>query len=134
MNVVRLKEEDVRNIPDSAYRLVRQNEDFQYWEARVELPNGLMGTVQKTVFLGAEQLLSENEEMRKESSNRRYTHGMGSDKGGNMPMVQTASIPLNIYYREIAPYNQKGDKDFLRNWLRRPENAHFRTNTGETRK
>jgi hypothetical protein len=134
MNVVRLTEDDVRNIPDSAYRLVDQNEDCLYWEAEVELPSGMKGTVRKTEYKASAELLRFTEEMRKENANKRYTHGMGSDKGGNMPMVQTASIPPNVYYREVAPRRAAGDKDHLRWWLRQPENAKYRVTEGETRK
>lgn len=134
MNVVRLTEDDVRNIPASAYRLVGQNEDCRYWEAEVELPNGMKGTVRKTEYLFSDELLRHNEDLRKESANRRYTHGMGSDKGGNMPMVQTASIPPNVYYREIAPRRAAGDKDHLRWFLNQPENQKYKVTEGQTRK
>jgi len=133
-SVVRLSEDDVRNIPDSAYQLVGQNDDVRYWEAQVELPNGLMGRIRKTEYIASDELLRFTEEARKESSGRRYTAGSGSDKGGNMPMVQTASIPPNVFFREIAPRRAAGDKDHLRWWLNQPENAKFRTTTGKTRK
>ena len=132
--VVRLSEDDVRNIPDSAYVLVGQNEDVRYWEAPVELPNGLKARIRKTEYIDSAELLAANEEARKASSERRYTAGSGSDKGGNMPMVQTASIPPNVFFREIAPRRAAGDKDHLRWWLNQPENAKFRTTDGATRK
>lgn len=134
MDQVRLTEDDVRNIPNSAYRLIGQNEDCRYWEADVELPNGMKGRVRKTEYTASAELLQHTEEMRKESSNRRYTHGMGSDKGGNMPMVQTASIPPNVYYREIARRRAAGDKDHLRWFLRQEENRKYLTTEGQTRK
>jgi hypothetical protein len=134
MNVVRLTEDDVRNIPDSAYTLVSQNEDCRYWEARVELPNGLMGTIRKTEYLHSDELLEINAAARNESSNHRYTAGYGSDKGGNMPLVHTASIPPNVYYREIAPRAAEGDKDHLRWFLRQEENKKYLVTEGQTRK
>lgn len=133
-NVVKLTEDDVRNIPASAYRLIDQTEDCLYWEAPVELPNGLMGRIRKTEYRHSAELLKHTEEMRKESFNKRYTHGMGSDKGGNMPMVQTASIPPNVYFTEVAPRKAAGDKDHLRWWLNRPENQKYKTTEGQTRK
>lgn len=134
MNEVRITEDDVRNIPASSYRLVDQGDDCRIWEADVELPNGMKGRVRKTEYIASQELLQHTEDMRKENANRRYTHGMGSDKGGNMPMVQTASIPPNVYYREIAPRAAAGDKDHLRWWLRQSENAKYRVREGETRK
>lgn len=122
------------NIPESAWRLVSRNEYMDVWEAEVELPNGNKGLVRRKTYTEAPLLLAVNEELRKEASGRRYTAGMGSDKGGNMPMVQTASIPLPIYYRDIVPRQKAGDKDFLRWWLRQDDNQKWRTNTGETRK
>lgn len=134
MEQVRLTEDDVRNIPASAYRLIGQNEDCRYWEADVELPNGMKGRIRKTEYLFADELLRHTEELRKENANKRYTHGMGSDKGGNMPLVHTASIPPNVYYREIAPRRAAGDKDHLRWWLNQEENRKYKTTEGQTRK
>lgn len=134
MNEVRITEDDVRNIPASSYRIVSQDEDCRVWEADVELPNGMKGRVRKTEYIASAELLAYTEELRKESSGKRYTHGMGSDKGGNMPMVHTASIPTNVYMTEIAPRKAAGDKDHLRWWLRQAENAKYRTTEGETRK
>lgn len=134
MNEVRITEDDVRNIPASSYRLIDQNEDTRIWEADVELPNGMKGRVRKTEYIASAELLAHTAELRKESSNKRYTHGMGSDKGGNMPMVHTASIPTNVYMTEIAPRKAAGDKEHLRWWLRQEANAKFRTTEGETRK
>jgi len=128
-----LTDDDVRNIPTSAWRLVRQNEAMRYWEADVELPGGSQGTVARTEYLESDQLLSMNADLRKERSGQRYTAGMGSDKSGNMPMVHTGQIPLNVYYQEIAPRIAAGDRDFLRWWLRQDRNAHFRTRDGSLR-
>lgn len=132
MNEVKLTE--APNIPDSAWRFVSRNEFMDVWEAEVELANGLKGTVVRKTYTEGPKLLNILAEMRKDTSNHRYTQGMGSDKGGNMPMVQTASIPLPIYFSEIAGRQQSGDKDHLRWWLRQEENQKWRANTGETRK
>ena len=134
MNEVRITEDDVRNIPASSYRLIDQGEDCRVWEADVELPNGMKGRVRKTEYIASAELLAHTAELRKESSNKRYTHGLGSDKGGNMPFVQTASIPLSVFYQEIAPYKRTGDKDHLRWWLRQPQNVKYRVTDKETRK
>jgi hypothetical protein len=121
------------NIPESAWKLVSRNEFMDVWEAEVELPSGHKGIVRRKTYTEAPLLLKVNEELRKESAGRRYTSGMGSDKGGNLPLVQTASIPLPIYYRDIAPRQRAGDKDHLRWWLRQDENAQWRTTEGKSR-
>ena len=132
MNEIKLSEPP--NIPESAWKFVSRNEFMTVWEAQVELPNGVIGTVLRKTYDEAPKLLGILEEMRKESQGQRYTAGMGSDKGGNMPMVQTASIPLPIFYREIVPRKKAGDHDHLRWWLNQDENQKWRANTGQTRK
>lgn len=132
MNEIKLSEQP--NVPDSAWKFVSRNEFQDIWEAEVTLPNGLKGVVRRKTYTEGPLLLAMNEEARKEASGRRYTHGLGSDKGGNMPMVQTASIPLQIYFAEIAERRRQGDRDHMRWWLSRPENQQWRTNTGQTRK
>lgn len=132
MNEIKLSE--APNIPESAWKFVSRNEFMTVWEAEVELPNGLKGTVLRKTYDEGPQLLSILDEMRKESQGRRYTAGLGSDKGGNMPMVHTSSIPLPIFYRDIVPRQKAGDKDHLRWWLSQDENLKWRANTGQTRK
>lgn len=107
---------------------------MRYWQADVMLPNGSMGVIQKGEYKESELLLHINAELRKESDNHRYTAGMGSDKGGNMPMVQTASIPENVFAQELSPHIAKGDRDHLRWWIRRPEHEMYRVTNKETRK
>lgn len=134
---IQLTPEEGESIPDHLWRLVDQNEDFRTWEADVTLPSGIPGTVRKREYLDSADLLAFNAELRKENSARRYTAGMGSDKGGNMPMVHTGSIPLNVYYdpvNGIAKRQAEGDRDHLRWWLRRPENEPFRVRDGGLRK
>lgn len=132
MNEIKLSEPP--NIPESDWKFVGRNEFQDIWEAKVTLPNGLPAVVRRKTYTEAPLLLKINEEMRKEASGRRYTHGMGSDKGGNMPMVQTASIPLQIYFDEIAPRRREGDRDHMRWWLSQEQNQQWRTNVGQTRK
>lgn len=125
LNEIQLTQDEASQIPDQQWKLVETTEDFRRYEAKVELPNGMHGTVRRTEFLGGDILLAQNAEARKENSERRYTAGMGSDKGGNMPFVHTASIPLNVYYRDIAKRQAEGDKDHLRWYLRQPENGAY---------
>ncbi len=124
-NAISLTPEEGGSIPEHLWRKVEETEDFIRWEARVTLPNGMKGTVLRTEQKGVDELLAMNEELRKVNSERRYTAGMGSDKGGNMPMVHTAQIPLNIYFRDIAPRIAAGDHGYAKWWRQQPENAPF---------
>lgn len=130
----KITEEDAEAIPHSAWRFAGQNEVCRYWEADVQLPGGKMGIIRRTEYLESELLLKINAEMRKESTQQRYTAGMGSDKGGNMPMVHTASIPENVFHQELAPHIGAGDKDHLRWWIRQANNERFRVTDKATRK
>jgi hypothetical protein len=112
------------------WRLVKETEIARYWEADIE---GL-GTIRRTEYLESEALLNYTAEMRKETANERYTSGLGSDKGGNMPMVHTATIPDTVYHRDVAPKLAAGDKDYLRWFLNQPENAPYRVREGNLRK
>lgn len=122
-NEFKLTAEQASRIPDHAWRFVEETEDFVRYEARVTLPNGLSGNVLRTEPKGADELLALNAELRKENSGRRYTDGLGSDKGGNMPMVHTASIPLNVYFRDFL--DRKGDADYSSWWKKQTVNAPF---------
>lgn len=125
---IQLTPEEGESIPESAWRYVGETEDYWHYEAKVTLASGLPGIVRRKTFKDSVEMLTLNEELRKENSNRRYTAGMGSDKGGNMPMVHTASIPLAVYYDPIygiAKRQAAGDKEHLRWWLRKPENGRF---------
>ena len=44
--------------------------------------------------------------------------------------TRMASIPLNIFYRDLAPRLKDGDTDFIKNWLNRDENRPWRTFRG----
>jgi hypothetical protein len=121
LNEIQLTPEEGNSIPESAWRYVGETEDYWHYEAKVTLRNGMPGIVRRKSFKDSAELLTVNEELRKENSNRRYTAGMGSDKGGNMPMVHTASIPLAVYYdpvHGIAKRQAAGDKEHLRWWLK----------------
>ena len=75
-------------------------------------------------------LVALNAERRNNLSGRRWSSGMGSDKGGNMPLIHVGSIPLNKLYADLVPKMREGDKDHLRWWLGRDENKPFRTRDG----
>ena len=125
LDEIQLTAEEGNSIPDSSWRYVGENEDYWHYEADVTLPSGLPAIVRRKTYKDSAALLSVNEELRKANGERRYTSGMGSDKGGNMPMVHTASIPLAVYYdpvHGIAKRQAAGDRDHLR-WFLNSEYA-----------
>lgn len=87
--------------------------------------------VMRTEFLADEDIQTLNAEERAARDSKPWSAGAGSDKGGNMPLVRVGRIPLNKLFSELAPHIREGDKDHLRWWLERPENAPFRTKSGK---
>lgn len=106
--------------------------DYTVWLGRGTDPvTGVPILVKKKEYRHEAALLKQNTEARNDSMNRRWSEGSGSEKGGNVPMVPVASIPLNIYYRDIVPYLQKGDDDHFKWWLNREENQPYRKRDGK---
>ena len=85
--------------------------------------------VRKTEYLHEAQLLAAAQHERMENQNKRWSSGSGSDKNG-VPLVKVASIPLNVFYNQVAPREKEGDSEFLRWFLERDETKPFRTREG----
>ena len=94
-------------------------------------PFGKPVYIERTESLVAPALLEQNAQERNETDGTRWSSGMGSEKGGNIPLIKVASMPLNVFFAEIAPRQAAGDRDFLRWFLNRDENAPFRTRRGK---
>lgn len=92
--------------------------------------SGVPIEVMRTEFLEDEPLQALNTEERNARDTKRWSSGAGSEKGGNVPMVRVARIPLNKLYADIAPRMKQGDEEHLRWWLQREENQPFRTKSG----
>jgi hypothetical protein len=92
--------------------------------------SGVPIEVMKTEFLADEPLQALNAEERNSRDGKRWSSGAGSEKGGNVPMIRAARIPLNKLYAEIVPRMKQGDEDHLKWWLNRDENQPFRTKSG----
>lgn len=121
---------DPSRIPDHLWEFEGYSSDglrrhYVYWIDKAK-GNGF----RKTENLAEADMLALNEYRRNEADGKRWTQGMGSDKGGNMPLVHVGSIPLNVFYRDWAPRLREGDTDFAKWWLNNPENAAFRTRRG----
>lgn len=124
---------DSINIRDEDWVLVEQTPDFRRYHAKYgEHPNGDPIIVQRTESLVGEALLAQNRQERDETDGTRWSSGAGTDKGGNMPIVKVSSIPLNVFYRDVAPRLQHGDNiEFMRWYLNQDETKAFRTRNGD---
>lgn len=125
---IKLAEDDCRNV---LWRLVEETPHFRRYIGTGTHPvSGVEITVQKTEYLAEDDLLSLNAARRNEMDGKRWSSGAGSEKGGNVPMVHVASIPLNKFFAEIAPRLTEGDSDYSKWWLRQEKNQPFRTRNG----
>ena len=126
---IRLTEADCRNVSwtfqgiDDGYRV--------YIGHGTHPVTGVEMTVQKREPIIEDDLLKMNAERRNNTAGRRWSSGIGSEKGGNLPMVHVGSIPLNKFMAEFAPHVRQGDKDFARWFFNRDENLPFRTREGK---
>lgn len=120
------------NIADDAWTLVEVTPIYRRYTADYGYDQfGKRMTVQRTEIIDATGFLEDNARERNETDNTPWSSGMGSDKNGNMPMVKVASVPLNVWFRDIAPRLQDGDQDFAKWYLNRDENQHLRTRRGK---
>jgi hypothetical protein len=105
--------------PDKlSWELLEATPDFRRWIAHLEGDKW----IQKTEYLGDEQLLKENKELLNDSYGKRFGDG-----------VVAARIPLNVLYssqHQIMEKMRQGDRDHLPWWLNRDENQPYRTFRG----
>jgi len=126
---IKLTEADCRNV---TWQVVEVTPEYRRSIGRgTHSATGLPIEVMKTEFLADEALQTLNAERRNNTASKRWSSGMGSDKGGNLPMIQVGAIPLNKLYSDLVPRMKQGDKDHLKWWLNRPENLPFRTREGK---
>lgn len=91
---------------------------YVYW---VDKANGV--GFRKTENLVEDALLKFNRESLDMSQGQRF-----SDEPIGTKM---ASIPLNIFYRDLAPRLKDGDKDFVKWFLNHDDNRPYRTFRGK---
>lgn len=112
---------------------------FSHWDGpyRVSIgrgthpKTGVPIMVQQREFVADEELQALNTEERNARDARPWSSGMGSDKGGNMPMVRVARTPLAKWFADVGSKLKTEGQDYQRWWLNRPENAPFRTKSGK---
>lgn len=126
---IKLTEADVQNCK---WTLVEQGDGFRRYEGHGTHPvSGVPIVVMKTEFIEEDNLVKLNTEERNSRDSKRWSAGSGSERGGNVPMVRVGRIPLNVFFSQLANKKTEGDKDHLKWWLNRPENAPFRTKSGK---
>lgn len=104
---------------------------FRRWKGTGTHPRtGTPIEVLKTEYLGEDDLLELNHQRRMASHGKRWTQGAGSDKGGNMPMVHVASVPINVWLDRFADKLREGDDDHMRWSLNHESMKPFRTREG----
>lgn len=126
---IKLTAEDCKNV---RWTLVEQTDTYRSYVGHGTHPaTGQEITVQKREFLAEDALLALNAQERNDRDGRSFTSGMGSDKGGNLPMVHVGRVPLNKFFADIVPQLQQGDTEHAKWWLEREENQPFRTRNGK---
>jgi hypothetical protein len=113
---------DPSRIPDEAWEFDGYSNDgfrrhYVYW---VDREKGI--GFRKTENLIEATLLEQNRESLNESQGKRFR----DDPVG----TKVASIPLNIFYRDIAPRLKDGDADYMKWFLNHENNRPYRTFRG----
>jgi len=91
---------------------------YVYW---VDKAKGL--GFRKTENLAEDALIAANKESFNESYGKRFDDGPLGTK--------MASIPLNVFYRDIAPRLKEGDSDYVKWFLNNEQNRPYRTFRGK---
>lgn len=113
---------DPSRIPDHLWEFDGYSSDglrrhYVYW---VDKANGI--GFRKTENLVERELLARNQENLNESHGKRFR----DDAVG----TKIASIPLNVFYRDLAPRLKEGDADYVKWFLNHDNNRPYRTFRG----
>lgn len=113
---------DPARIPDHLWEFEKLSEDglrrhYVYW---IDKASGL--GFRKTENLVEEELIARNQDDLNDSHGKRFR----DDAVG----TRMASVPLNVFYRDIAPRMKEGDADFMKWWLNHQNNRPYRTFRG----
>lgn len=128
MTVRKLTEADCRNVE---WQVVETTDTYRRSVGRGTHPDtGEPIEVLRTEYLAEDALLEQNRQARNETDGQRWGTGLGTERGGNMPIIKMASTPLNKFYADHAARLKDGDQDFMRWWLAQEENQPFRTRRG----
>ncbi len=128
MSTIKLTEADVQNC---TWTVVEVTPTYRRSVGKGTHPiSGLPIEVGRTEFLAEDDLLAINAERRNMNDGRRWSSGAGSEKGGNVPMIHVASIPMNKYIADFAQKAREGDKDHAKWLLSSDAYKPFRTRNG----
>ena len=113
---------DPSRIPDHLWEFEKFSDDglrrhYVYW---IDKAKGL--GFRKTENLIEEELIARNQEDLKDSYGKRFS----DDAIG----TKMASIPLNVFYRDLAPRLKEGDTDYVKWFLNNEQNRPYRTFRG----
>ncbi len=129
MKTIKLTAEDVRNC---TWTVTGFEDGYRISIGTGTHPiSGVPITVERREFLADEELQALNTEERNVMDTRRWTSGMGSDKGGNMPMVHVARTPLAKWFADVGTKLKTEGRDYQKWWLNRDETKPFRTRSGK---
>lgn len=88
---------------------------FIYW---VDKENGVFFRKKENVI--EQELIAENQERYNQSQGVRFGDGQ-----------VVARVPMNIFYRDIAPRLKQGDKEYNKWWLNHDDNRMWRNFRGK---
>lgn len=115
-----ISKEEGDRIPDEAWEFESMSSDGMRasYIAWIDRENGTY--VRKTVNLIEPDLIKQNQDELFESQNKRFGD-----------WTKAASVPLNVFYQELAPRLKEGDKDFTKWFLNHPDKKMWRTFRGK---
>jgi hypothetical protein len=122
---------DPSRIPDEAWEFEGYSADGLRRHSIAWIDREAGTYFRKVENLAESAIVDRNQDERNEADGKRWSAGTGTEKGGNMPFVKVASIPLNVFYRDFAARLREGDTDFSKWWLNQGENSVYRTRRGK---
>jgi hypothetical protein len=126
-NEISLTAEQVQGLQ---WEVIEVTEDYRRSRAVYGVhPDGTPVYAYQKEILAAEEFLEGVKDLRNANEGRRWSEGMGSDKGGNLPLVHVSSVPLNVFYRDFA--SRHNDRDFMKHWLNSDAAEPFRVRKGK---
>lgn len=102
------------NLESGDWRLVEFEPDTGLRRYELDLGNGT--TIVRTEYYKTEELIEQNKQSLNDSTNKRWGDGK-----------VVASIPLNTFFRELAPALNNHDPNYVKKWLNDSDNGAFRT-------
>jgi hypothetical protein len=115
-----LSQADPSRIPDDQWEYEGQSSDglrvhYIHW---VDRERGIF--FRKTENLAEPALLEQNKRLLEESQTKRFGDGK-----------VVGRVPLNVFYRDVAPRLKDGDEDFMKWFLNHDNNRPYRTFRGK---